>query len=49
MTPVAIIVATCRTPGCGNVDAPIRLELLEPVDGVLCGVCLEPIVDVVEA
>lgn len=36
---------TCHTPGCGNADIPIQLDV--DADAYACGVCGEPITDVV--
>lgn len=41
------LTVTCRTPGCGNADAAITLEVDDDVEGALCGVCGRPIDDVV--
>jgi hypothetical protein len=44
-----MITATCRTPGCGNADAPIPLDFLDreapAPDAVICGACGRPITD----
>jgi hypothetical protein len=47
---------TCHTEGCGNAEHPIELNLTwvdadgetQHVDGVACGVCGQPITDIVD-
>lgn len=50
-------VVTCHTPECGNAEQPIDLDLavyddqnraVGTVDGVVCGVCGQPITDVTD-
>lgn len=42
-------VLTCHTDGCGNADAPIRLDVPDTVTSFVCGVCGQPIDDVADA
>ena len=39
-------VLTCHTPGCGNADHAIPLDVPLDVDLYACGACGEPITDV---
>lgn len=46
---------TCHTPGCGNADIGLEMDLDPEMDGVtfhidrvICGVCGQPIEDIKE-
>lgn len=54
--PFVPAIVTCHTPGCGNEDFPIEVDLgyideidgtVHQTDGVTCGPCGQPITDVV--